>query len=303
VVTPTSSTTAIVTWEVPTSNGGSPISGYALNPGGCIFVNPTATRCEYRGLTPGSTFSVSVIAMNVMGGSQAAEANVTMPNTPAPVLANASRVAPTPTATPEVAAPTVISSIPEFKEAPYPGMQFAPPATGNVIAMVDGSQVDAWLSVTGQTVTVQTEQGVVVSLQKSAQSTTSGSSLVLNPGSTVEVEAQGYTPNSPLEAWIFSTPVRLGAGVADETGTFSGEFPLSSSAQTGQHTVVLHGLSTAGEIVTVAIGVKIVPAESAAQPVQEDSNILFFSAVIFSMTLMVVMMVLVMRRRARKQGE
>lgn len=303
VITPTSSSTALVTWEVPTSNGGSPITGYSLSPGGCIFSTPTATRCEYRGLTPGSTLNVSVTAMNIMGGSPAAEASAVMPAAPVAVVSAARTVSPTVTPTPPVEAPPVISSIPEFRDAPYPGIQFDAPATGNAKALLDGNEIEAWLSVSEQTVTVQTEQGVLVTLQNTTQSTTNGSSLVLNPGSTVAVEAQGYTPNSPLEAWIFSTPARLGAGIADETGSFKGEFPLSSAAQLGQHTVVLHGLSTQGEVVTVAIGVKIVAPVSQTPEPESGSDSLLFSSVLMFLAVMVTLTVLVMRRRARKSGE
>lgn len=303
VITPTSSSTALVTWEVPTSNGGSPITGYSLSPGGCNFSTPTATRCEYRGLTPGSTLNVSVTAMNIMGGSPAAEASAVMPAAPVAVVSAARTVSPTVTPTPPVEAPPVISSIPEFRDAPYPGIQFDAPATGNAKALLDGNEIEAWLSVSEQTVTVQTEQGVLVTLQNTTQSTTNGSSLLLNPGSTVAVEAQGYTPNSPLEAWIFSTPARLGAGIADETGSFKGEFPLSSAAQLGQHTVVLHGLSTQGEVVTVAIGVKIVAPVSQTPEPESGSDSLLFSSVLMFLAVMVTLTVLVMRRRARKSGE
>jgi hypothetical protein len=294
-VLPTSSTTAVVSWEVPTSNGGAAITGYTVTPAGCFFATPTATRCELSNLTPRSTVNVSVLATNVMGGSEAATASTTMPDTPAPPVV-AARVATAAPAAESVIPPSILSSIPEFKNAPYPGMQFNAPKTGNVIAMVDGNQVDAWMSVTGQTVTVQTEQGVTVSVQNSVTSSTAGSSLVLNPGSVVEVQADGYTPGSPLEAWIFSTPVRLGEGVTDENGSFDGSFPLSSSAQLGQHTVVVHGVSTKGEVITVAIGVKVVDNARAPQP-QSSSMGTFMGYVLLGLLLMTGLVLLVIRRR------
>ena len=295
----TSSTTALVSWEVPTSNGGSPITGYSVSPAGCVFASPTATRCEYRNLTPRSSFAITVVATNVMGGSVAAETSVTLPDTPAPPVVATRAATPAPVAE-NFVTPAVLSAIPEFKNAPYPGMQFDAPTTGNVIAMVDGNKVDAWMSVTGQTVTVQTGQGVKVSVQNSQESATAGSSLVLNPGSTVEVQADGYTPGSPLEAWIFSTPVRLGEGVADETGSFTGEFPLSSSAQLGQHTVVVHGLSTKGEVITVAIGVKVVETARAAEP-QSSSMGTVMGYVLLGLLLMTALVLMINRRRSKNE--
>ncbi len=295
----TSSTTALVSWEVPLSNGGSPITGYSVSPAGCVFATPTATRCEYRNLTPRSSFAITVVATNVMGGSVAAETSVTLPDTPAPPVVATRAATPAPVAE-NIVTPAVLSAIPEFKNAPYPGMQFDAPTTGNVIAMVDGNKVDAWMSVTGQTVTVQTEQGVKVSVQNSEFSSTSGDSLVLNPGASVQVEADGYTPGSPLEAWIFSTPVRLGEGVADGEGSFQGEFPLSSSAQLGQHTVVVHGLSTNGEVITVAIGVKVVDIVSAPEA-EGPQNGSFMGFLIIGLLLAVALVLLVIRRRNKRE--
>lgn len=295
----TSSTTALVSWEVPLSNGGSPITGYSVSPAGCVFATPTATRCEYRNLTPRSSFAITVVATNVMGGSVATETSVTLPDTPAPPVVATRAATPVPVAE-NIVTPAVLSAIPEFQNAPYPGMQFDAPKTGNVVALVDGNKVDAWMSVTGQTVTVQTEQGVKVSVQNSEFSTTSGDSLVLNPGSTVQVEADGYTPGSPLEAWIFSTPVRLGDGVADGDGSFQGEFPLSSSAQLGQHTVVVHGLSTNGEVITVAIGVRVVDIESAPEA-EGPQNGTFMGFLIIGLLLAVALVLLVIRRRNKRE--
>jgi hypothetical protein len=298
-VLPTSSTTAVVSWEVPTSNGGAAITGYTVTPSGCVFATPTATRCELSNLTPRSTVNVSVLATNVMGGSEAATASATMPDTPAPPVV-APRVAAATPAAENIVTPAVLSSIPEFKNAPYPGIQFDAPKTGNVVAMVDGNQVDAWMSVSGQTITVQTEQGVKVSVQNSESSSTSGSSLVLNPGSVVEVQADGYTPGSPLEAWIFSTPVRLGAGTADEKGSFTGTFPLSSSAQLGQHTVVLHGVSTNGEVITVAIGVKVVESQQAVAPESSSMGVVL-GAILLGLLVMTALILLVIRRRNKAE--
>ncbi|MDH6422982.1 beta strand repeat-containing protein [Aurantimicrobium minutum] len=300
VVTPTSSTTAVVSWEVPISNGGAAITGYSVSPAGCIFSSPTAARCEYTGLTPNSSLSVSVVAMNVMGGSEAGTASATLPS--APVIVAAPRiVSASPTPAPTIETPAVISAIPEFKNAPYPGIQFDAPQTGNVVALVDGNQVDAWMTVTGQSVTVQTEQGVSVVLQNTTNSSTSGSSLILNPGAMVEVQADGYTPGSPLEAWIFSTPVRLGAGVADETGAFTGQFPLSSAAELGQHTVVLHGLSTSGEVITVAIGVKVVQTAQADETHTPQPMMPVLVYVFSALLLLMILFFLIMRRRTKNQ--
>jgi LPXTG-motif cell wall-anchored protein len=94
--------------------------------------------------------------------------------------------------------------------------------------------------------------------------------------------------------------VRLGEGIADENGSFEGTFPLSSSAQLGQHTVVVHGVSTKGEVITVAIGVKVVDNTRAPEQ-QSSSRGTFMGYVLLGLLLMTGLVLLVIRRR--NQGE
>ena len=70
-------TIAVVTWAPPGSNGGSPITGYAVtsSPGGktCGTVGPLS--CTFHGLTDGTPYSFTVTATNAQGSSPASVAS------------------------------------------------------------------------------------------------------------------------------------------------------------------------------------------------------------------------------------
>ena len=79
-----SSTTAMLSWQAPTSDGGSPITGYRVardgTPGWSKIVAATARSQQFT-LTPGTTYNLSVSAINAVGTGPASSAPVTMPNT------------------------------------------------------------------------------------------------------------------------------------------------------------------------------------------------------------------------------
>ncbi len=77
--------TALVTWETPASNGGSPITGYAAtaSPGGKTCDTDTLS-CMITGLTYGATYSITVTATSAAGASAPSSpvVKVTLPLTP-----------------------------------------------------------------------------------------------------------------------------------------------------------------------------------------------------------------------------
>ena len=90
-------TTATVSWDTPTSDGGSAITGYLLTGNGGISLSATAgaRSVVVTGLTNGVTYIFSVAAQNAVGAGPSASAEVTpvvltgVPGAPTSVVAYA----------------------------------------------------------------------------------------------------------------------------------------------------------------------------------------------------------------------
>ncbi len=83
-VTPSADgTSATVTWSPPSSDGGSPVTGYQLTRTGAapLDLGPVGTH-TWTGLTPGATYLFTVVAKNAVGAGPAASSSVTMPDVP-----------------------------------------------------------------------------------------------------------------------------------------------------------------------------------------------------------------------------
>lgn len=88
----TTGTTAHVTWTAPTTNGGASITGYSVSVSpatgvsGCSAVTGALTlACDLSGLTLGTTYTVTVAAVNSAGTGPAATGSVTPVIRPGPV--------------------------------------------------------------------------------------------------------------------------------------------------------------------------------------------------------------------------
>lgn len=76
-LTALTSSTVLASWTTPVDDGGTPITGYTLNPA-CTPAAPTDTSCVITGLTSGSTVNVSVTADNLIGSSLATQQSITL---------------------------------------------------------------------------------------------------------------------------------------------------------------------------------------------------------------------------------
>ena len=79
----------------------------------------------------------------------------------------------------------------------------------------------------------------------------------LQGGSRVRVFAEGFKPNSVVEAWLFSSPTWLGNAKVDAKGTLSQIFTLPKDVKPGQHRIALKAITAAGEEVSIALGIVV----------------------------------------------
>lgn len=81
--------------------------------------------------------------------------------------------------------------------------------------------------------------------------------LVLKPGDSVGVDLEGFGPNTPVEVWLFSIPVKVQDLASDATGRSTGSFATPRGIDSGAHRVVVKGSSPDGDEVIVALGISI----------------------------------------------
>ena len=168
-----------------------------------------------------------------------------------------------------------VSKFPELQNAPYPTNGLNVPAIGEIVALVNREPVQ--LTVTPKQTQTLIEFGTDLAVTLTAQNQ-AGQSIEVAPsgaltvikGAFVSAAGEGFKPNSPIEAWLYSTPIRLGSGYADETGAFANNFAIGSQIPLGKHTLVLNGLTNDGEIATLALGVQVV--EQDPGQILDDEN-------------------------------
>ena len=79
----------------------------------------------------------------------------------------------------------------------------------------------------------------------------------LRPGSRVRLAADGFKVGSVVEAWLFSTPTKLGETVADDKGVVDATFIIPKNAPVGSHRIVIGAVLMNGKKSTFTLGISI----------------------------------------------
>jgi MYXO-CTERM domain-containing protein len=131
------------------------------------------------------------------------------------------------------------------------------------------------------------------------QDLTSDGRLIIGRQNLATFSGTGFSPNSEVKIWLFSTPVELGTVKTDSNGNFEGSLPLPSEIAVGEHTVQLNGLSKAGEERSVSVGVVVADAPAL---VSGDSSLGVFMWAFGLLALVTLWFILWRRRRSENEG-
>lgn len=88
--------------------------------------------------------------------------------------------------------------------------------------------------------------------------------LRLNEGDSISLEASGFNPGDDVEAWMFSTPTQLGSLSVDDAGRVSGNFPVPTEVESGNHRFVLKSANASGDDFVIGVGIAVGEISSAS---------------------------------------
>jgi hypothetical protein len=88
----------------------------------------------------------------------------------------------------------------------------------------------------------------------------------------------GFAPNSQVDVYVYSSPIKLGTLQTDAAGEFTGNFPVPKQLEDGQHTLQVMGYSPTGAIQEGEIPVTIFQAAPVIYTTQTytKSQIIYF---------------------------
>ena len=89
------------------------------------------------------------------------------------------------------------------------------------------------------------------------------SSLAATAATPLEIATSSFIASTPVQVWLFSTPMLLAETTVDENGNFAGAISLPTSLPSGNHTLQIQGFvyaSGGAAEVTANIGISVVRA-------------------------------------------
>jgi len=85
----------------------------------------------------------------------------------------------------------------------------------------------------------------------------SDGSVQLSAGDSIKVAVGGFKPDSEVEVWLFSTPIRLGSAAVGTDGSMSKTFVLPAGVKSGNHRVAVLAKLPNGKTATFTLGIVV----------------------------------------------
>ena len=197
---------ASVSWTAPVVDGGSAITGYRVtsSPDGltCQPQSVVTLSCDVTGLTSGTSYTFTVIAINAIGNSVAS----TVSNSVSPTAPATTTTLPAVTTT----VPAVTTTVPAVTTT-------VPAVTTTVPAPAES---------------------VVLNLPQSSQPLLADTALAV--GEQVSLEGEGFVPGEDVHLIVASNPQIIATGQADSSGRIRLTGTLPSNLASGQHNLALY---------------------------------------------------------------
>ena len=210
---------ASVSWTAPVVDGGSAITGYRVtsSPGGltCQPQSVVTLSCDVTGLTSGTNYTFTVIAINAIGNSVAS----TVSNSVSPT------------------APATTTTLPAVTTT-VPASTTTVPSVSTTVPAVTTTVPASTTTVPAVTTTVPAPaESVVLNLPQSSQPLLADTALVV--GEQVLLEYDGFVPGEFVQLIVASTPQVIASGYADSLGRIRLTGSLPSGLESGQHNLAL----------------------------------------------------------------
>ena len=257
----------------PWTGNVTPTSSPATAPPATTTTTSTSTTTT---TVPATTTTVPITTTTVSAGSGSSGAGQTPIGT-SPILVTtttiaASRVTATTTTIPRlvgalgVSTTTALPTTTTTTTTTIPAPNAPSVKDGEAAALVGGKPIDVDLQRLNNDLilTIGTAKVVISAMDSSEgkKGLSASGGLELEPGDSLSFRAEGFSPLSEGEFWIFSEPTRVGSATANDAGRLTVDVEIPSTVEPGSHRFVVSAKDAQGKKFELAVGLQVVTEQS-----------------------------------------
>ena len=257
----------------PWTGNVTPTSSPATAPPATTTTTSTSTTTT---TVPATTTTVPITTTTVSAGSGSSGAGQTPIGT-SPILVTtttiaASRVTATTTTIPRlvgalgVSTTTALPTTTTTTTTTIPAPNAPSVKDGEAAALVGGKPIDVDLQRLNNDLilTIGTAKVVISAMDSSEgkKGLSASGGLELEPGDSLSFRAEGFSPLSEAEFWIFSEPTRVGSATANDAGRLTVDVEIPSTVEPGSHRFVVSAKDAQGKKFELAVGLQVVTEQS-----------------------------------------